>query len=144
MCLFCFTLYVHFQFSFDITLFVMYMLLRSLHLFHVYNISCTLSVCIITARAVHVVNKDTYIRDGFPGLVFKFRPFQFNYLSYDLFFGKILSDSPPPQKKKSRLWCFADERGLEIFCQTPKKKGASFKNIHCKGDSINYRNLSML
>ena len=25
-----------------------------------------------------------------------------------------------------------------------EKKSASFKNIHCKGDSINYRDLSML
>ena len=36
-----------------------------------------------------------------------------------------------------------DESGLEIFCQT-QKKNASIKNIHCKGDSIDYRNLSML
>ena len=29
---------------------------------------------------------------------------------------------PPPPQKKSRLWCLTDESGLEIFCQTPKKK----------------------
>ena len=37
------------------------------------------------------------------------------------------------KKEKSRLWCLTDESGLEIFCQTPKKKkkSARFKNIHC-------------
>ena len=50
------------------------------------------------------------------------------------------------KRKKSHLWCLTDESGFEIFCQTPKKKkeSASFKNILCKGDSINYRKLSLL
>ena len=59
----------------------------------------------------------------------------------------FLSYPHPPPPKKSRFLCLTDESGLEIFCQTPpppppppKKK----KNNHCKGDSINYRNLSML
>ena len=48
--------------------------------------------------------------------------------------------------KKRHLWCLTDESGFEIFCQTPKKrkKSASFKNMLCKGDSINYRKLSLL
>ena len=38
-----------------------------------------------------------------------------------------------------------DESGFEIFCQTPeKKKSESLKNILCKGDSNNYRKLSLL
>ena len=44
-------------------------------------------------------------------------------------------------------WCLTDVSGFEIFCQTPKKKkkkSASFKNIHFKDDSINYRKLSVL
>ena len=60
----------------------------------------------------------------------RIRPLQFNYLSHKLFL-EILSDC--------RLWCLMEESGLEIFYQT-QKKSASFKNIHCKGDSINYRN----
>ena len=49
-------------------------------------------------------------------------------------------------KKKSPLVSY-EHSGFEIFCQTPKKKeekSASFKNILCKGDSINYRKLSLL
>ena len=60
------------------------------------------------------------------------------------------------------ITCLTSFFGEKKICQTPKKKStlvsygqkwfrnflseksASFKNIHCKGDSINYRNLSML
>ena len=37
------------------------------------------------------------------------------------------------------LRCLTDESGFEIFCHTPKKrkKKKSFKNVLCKGDSIN-------
>ena len=73
------------------------------------------------------------------------RPLQFNYLSYELFWKK----NPvrlQKKRKKSHLWCLTDESVFEIFCQTPKKKkkSASFKNILCKCDSINYRKLSLL
>ena len=50
-----------------------------------------------------------------------FRPLQFNYLSYELFWKK----NPvrlPKKRKKSHLWYLTDESGFEIFCQTPKKK----------------------
>ena len=47
------------------------------------------------------------------------RPFQFNYLSYELFLEKK-SCQTPKKKKKSHLWCLTDESGFEIFCQTPK------------------------
>ena len=72
------------------------------------------------------------------------RPLHFNYLSYELFFGKKYCQTPKKKGKKSQLWCFTDESGFEIFCQTQKKKSASFKNIHCMGDLIHYSKLSML
>ena len=71
-----------------------------------------------------------------------FRPLQFNYLSYELFLEKK-SCQTPKKKKKSQHWYLTDQSGFEIFCQTPKKS-ASFKNIHCKVDSINYRKLLLL
>ena len=87
---------------------------------------------------VHINAVETY---------FFIRPLQFNYLSYKLFLEKKSCQTPKKKEKKSYLWCLTDESGFEIFCQTPKKKkkkSASFKNILCKCDSINYRKLSLL
>ena len=48
------------------------------------------------------------------------------------------------KREKSHLLCLTDESDFEIFCQTQKKKSASFKNILCKCDAVNYRKLSLL
>ena len=53
------------------------------------------------------------------------RPLQFNYLSYELFLEKKSCQTQKKKKKKAPLV-------------------SSFKNILCKGDSINYRKLSLL
>ena len=50
------------------------------------------------------------------------RQLQFKYLSYKLFLEKKFCQTQKKIKIKSRLWCLTDESGLEIFCQTPKKK----------------------
>ena len=50
------------------------------------------------------------------------------------------------QKKRKKV-DFGDLRTevvKKFSVRLQKKKEASFKNIHCKGDSINYMNLSML
>ena len=55
-------------------------------------------------------------------LIIIIRPLQFDYLSYKLFLEKEFCQTPK-NKIKSRLWyCLTDESGLEIVCQTPKKK----------------------
>ena len=51
------------------------------------------------------------------------------------------------KRKKSHLWCLTDESGFENFLSDSKnrnEKSASFKNILCRCDSINYRKLSLL
>ena len=50
------------------------------------------------------------------------------------------------QKKKKKKVTFGVLRtkGVLKFLSDSKKKSASFKNILCKGDSINYRKLSLL
>ena len=47
------------------------------------------------------------------------------------------------KKKKSHIWCPTDDNFLSDSKKN-KNKRASFKNILCKGDSINYEKLSML
>ena len=71
------------------------------------------------------------------------RPLQFNYLSYKLFLEKKSCQTPKKRKKVNIGVLRMDESGFKNFLSdSPKKK--SFKNIHCKGDSINYRKLSLL
>ena len=59
------------------------------------------------------------------------------------FWKKNLSDSKKKEKKVTFgvLWT---KVVLKFSVRLTKKRGASFKNILCKGDSINYRKLSLL
>ena len=69
------------------------------------------------------------------------RPLQFNQLSYKLF----LEKNPVRFQKKRKKVTFGVLRTkvvLKFSIRLQKKK--SFKNILCKGDSINYRKLSLL
>ena len=73
------------------------------------------------------------------------RPLQFNYLSYKLFLEKKFCQTPKKRKKKLTLVSYGRKWfGHFLSDSKKKKKSSSFKNIHCKGDSINYRYLSVL
>ena len=72
------------------------------------------------------------------------RPLQFKYLSYEL----LLENNPVGLQKKEKKVDFGVLRTKVVWTFSvrlkKKKKSSSFKNIHCKGDSINYRYLSVL
>ena len=72
------------------------------------------------------------------------RTLQFNYLSYKLFLEKKSCQTPKKKKKKVTFGVLRTKVVLKFSVRLQKKKSASFKNILCKGDSINYRKLSLL
>ena len=73
------------------------------------------------------------------------RPLQFNYLSYELFLGKKSCQTPKKKKKKVIFGVLRTKVVLKFSVRLQKKKkSASFKNILCKCDLINYRKLSLL
>ena len=74
------------------------------------------------------------------------RPLQFNYLSYELFLEKKSCQTPKKKKKKVIVGVLRTKVVLNFLSDSKKKKKkrASFKNILCKCDSINYRKLSLL
>ena len=72
------------------------------------------------------------------------RPLQFNYLSYELFLEKKSCQTPKKKKKNVIFGVLRTKVVLKISVRLKKKKSASFKNILCKCDSINYRKLSLL
>ena len=75
------------------------------------------------------------------------RPIQFNYLSYKLFLEKNpVKLQKKKKKKKSPLVPYGRKWFWNFLSDSKKKKkkSASFKNILCKGDSVNYRKLSLL
>ena len=73
------------------------------------------------------------------------RPLQFNYLSYELFLEKESCQTPKKKEKKVTFGVLRTKVVLKFSVRLKKKKkSASFKNILCKGDSINYRKLSLL
>ena len=76
----------------------------------------------------------------------RLRPLQFNYLSYELFLEKRSCQTPKKKKKKVIFGVLRTKVVLKISVRLQKKKekSASFKNILCKCDSINYRKLSLL
>ena len=75
--------------------------------------------------------------------LFKYiRPLQFNYLSYKLFLEKKSCQTPKKIEKKVTFGVLRTKVVLKFSVRLQKKK--AFKNILCKGDSINYRRLSLL
>ena len=75
------------------------------------------------------------------------RPLQFNYLSYELFLEKKSCQTPKKKKKKVIFGVLRTKVDLKFSVRLQKKKkkkSASFKNILCKCDSINYRKLLLL
>ena len=74
------------------------------------------------------------------------RPLQFNYLSYELFLEKKSCQTQKKKRKKKVTFGVLRMKVVLKFSVRlqKKKKSASFKNILCKGDSINYRKLSLL
>ena len=55
------------------------------------------------------------------------------------FLEKQFCQTPKKIEKKLTLVSYGRKWFKKILSDS-KKKSASFKNIHCKGDSINYRN----
>ena len=80
-----------------------------------------------------MANKTTYLR-----------PLQFNYLSYELFFEKENPVRLKKKKKKKVIFGVLRTKVALKFSVRLQKKSASFKNILCKGDSINYRKLALM
>ena len=73
------------------------------------------------------------------------RPLQFNYVSYEHFWKKKSCQTPKKKKKKVTFGVLRTKVVLKFSVRLPKKKeSASFKNILCKGDSLNYSKLSLL
>ena len=75
------------------------------------------------------------------------RPLQFNYVSYELFLEKKSCQTPKKKKNKVIFGVLRTKVVLKFSVRLQKKKekkSASFKNILCKCDSINYRKLSLL
>ena len=67
------------------------------------------------------------------------RPLQFNYLSYELFLEKKSGQTQKKRRKKVTFGVLRTKVVLKfsVRLQKKKKKSASFKNILCKGDSVN-------
>ena len=68
-------------------------------------------------------------------------PFQFNYLSYELFLEKKSCQTPKKKKKKVTFGVLRTKVVLKFPVRLQKKKSASFKNILCKGE-FNHQQIS--